>query len=138
VPCPSQPPAAGFEINLAEERRFGFAHVRESVEHDAGRAIPAGGLSRVPVLVVGSPDDKVVPRRSLQKVARRYGGAPLLFPGMGHDMMLDSRWREPADAILDWLDTVRTGEPFLGFKRVELENTAQDYDDKLRAERVRP
>ena len=58
----------------------------------------------VPVLVVGSPDDKVVPRRSLQKVARRYGGAPLLFPGMGHDMMLDSRWREPVDAVLDWLD----------------------------------
>jgi hypothetical protein len=28
----------------------------------------------------------------------------LLFPGMGHDMMLDSRWREPVDAILDWLD----------------------------------
>ena len=58
----------------------------------------------VPVLVVGTPDDKVVPRRSLEKVARRYGGAPLLFPGMGHDMMLDSRWREPVDAILDWLD----------------------------------
>jgi pimeloyl-ACP methyl ester carboxylesterase len=57
-----------------------------------------------PVLVIGSPDDKVVPRRSLQKVARRYGGAPLLFPGMGHDMMLDSRWREPVDAMLDWLD----------------------------------
>jgi pimeloyl-ACP methyl ester carboxylesterase len=61
-------------------------------------------VGEAPVLVVGSPDDKVVPRRSLQNVARRYGGAPLLFPGMGHDMMLDPRWREPADAILDWLD----------------------------------
>jgi pimeloyl-ACP methyl ester carboxylesterase len=57
-----------------------------------------------PVLVVGSPDDKVVPRRALQRVARHYGGAPLLFPGMGHDMMLDARWREPVDAIIDWLD----------------------------------
>jgi hypothetical protein len=28
----------------------------------------------------------------------------LLFPGMGHDMMLDDRWQEPIDAILDWLD----------------------------------
>jgi pimeloyl-ACP methyl ester carboxylesterase len=60
-----------------------------------------------PVLVVGSPDDKVVPRRSLEKVARQYGGAPLLFPGMGHDLMLDARWREPMDAILDWLDKPR-------------------------------
>jgi len=60
-----------------------------------------------PVLVVGSPDDKVVPRRALERVARQYGGAPLLFPGMGHDLMLDARWREPMDAILDWLDKPR-------------------------------
>ena len=41
---------------------------------------------------------------ALTGAARRYGGAPLLFPGMGHDMMLDARWAEPIDAILDWLD----------------------------------
>jgi len=57
-----------------------------------------------PVLVVGTPDDRVVPRSALDRVARRYGGAPLLFPGMGHDLMLDVRWREPVDAILDWLE----------------------------------
>jgi pimeloyl-ACP methyl ester carboxylesterase len=56
-----------------------------------------------PVLVVGSPDDRVVPRASLDRVASRYGGAPLLFPGMGHDLMLDAGWAEPIDAILDWL-----------------------------------
>ena len=43
-------------------------------------------------------------RRALERAARRYGGAPLLFPGMGHDLMLDARWQEPIDAILDWLD----------------------------------
>ena len=53
---------------------------------------------------VGSPDDRVVPASALDRAARRYGGAPLLFPGMGHDLMLDARWREPIDAILDWLD----------------------------------
>jgi pimeloyl-ACP methyl ester carboxylesterase len=56
-----------------------------------------------PVLVAGSPDDRIVPRSSLNKVAARYGGAPLLFPGMGHDMMLDAGWAEPIDAIIDWL-----------------------------------
>jgi len=56
-----------------------------------------------PVLVVGSPDDQVVPRTSLDRTAARYGGAPLLFPGMGHDLMLDAGWAEPVDAILDWL-----------------------------------
>ena len=56
-----------------------------------------------PVLVVGSPDDRVVPRSSLDRTAARYGGAPLLFPGMGHDLMLDATWTEPIEAILDWL-----------------------------------
>ena len=57
-----------------------------------------------PVLVLGSPDDAVVPGSALERAARRYGGAPLLFPGMGHALMLDARWREPVDAVLDWLD----------------------------------
>jgi pimeloyl-ACP methyl ester carboxylesterase len=56
-----------------------------------------------PMLVVGSPNDRVVPRASLDRTAARYGGAPLLFPGMGHDLMLDPNWVEPIDAILDWL-----------------------------------
>jgi pimeloyl-ACP methyl ester carboxylesterase len=56
------------------------------------------------VLVVGSPDDRVVPAAALTRAARRFGSAPLLFPGMGHDLMLDARWREPVDAILDWLE----------------------------------
>jgi pimeloyl-ACP methyl ester carboxylesterase len=65
---------------------------------------PEGPVGQVPVLVVGSPDDRIVPRRALERAARRYGGAPLLFPGMGHDLMLDARWKEPIDAILDWLE----------------------------------
>jgi pimeloyl-ACP methyl ester carboxylesterase len=80
---------------------------------DASRLTPArlpaapdlpAAVGDPPTLVVGSPDDRVVPRSALDRVARRYGGAPLLFPGMGHDMMLDAGWREPIDAILDWLD----------------------------------
>ena len=72
---------------------------RELVTHPA-LPKPVGAP---PVLVVGSPDDRVVPRSSLDRTAARYGGAPLLFPGMGHDLMLDAGWREPIDAILDWL-----------------------------------
>ncbi|MEU0547979.1 alpha/beta fold hydrolase [Micromonospora sp. NPDC005979] len=62
-----------------------------------------------PVLVLGSPDDRVVPASTLTRVARRYGSAPLLFPGMGHDLMLDARWVEPIDAILDWLEKEPAG-----------------------------
>jgi pimeloyl-ACP methyl ester carboxylesterase len=66
-----------------------------------------------PVLVLGSPDDRVVPRTSLDRTAARYGGAPLLFPGMGHDLMLDAAWADPIEAILDWLakELPAAGEP---------------------------
>jgi hypothetical protein len=60
------------------------------------------------MLVVGSPDDKIVPGPVLDRAARWYGGAPLLFPGMGHDLMLDARWAEPLNAILDWLEKPST------------------------------
>nr|WP_221376172.1 alpha/beta fold hydrolase [Actinoplanes polyasparticus] len=73
---------------------------RELVMHDPAPR-PVGDP---PVLVIGSPDDRVVPRTSLDRTATRYGGAPLLFPGMGHDLMLDVARAEPIEAILDWLD----------------------------------
>ena len=64
---------------------------------------PAAPVGDPPTLVVGSPDDRVVPRAALDRTAGRFGGAPLLFPGMAHDLMLDTNWREPIDAVLDWL-----------------------------------
>ncbi|WP_184956894.1 alpha/beta hydrolase [Paractinoplanes abujensis] len=72
---------------------------RELVTHGPAPR-PAGNP---PVLVVGSPDDRVVPRTSLDRTAARYGGAPLLFPGMGHELLLEAAWAEPIAAILDWL-----------------------------------
>jgi pimeloyl-ACP methyl ester carboxylesterase len=68
------------------------------------RQDPEAPVGDPPVLVAGSPDDRVVARAELDRVARRYGGAPLLFPGMGHDLMLDAGWPEPIEAIVDWLE----------------------------------
>jgi pimeloyl-ACP methyl ester carboxylesterase len=84
-------------------RRLGRASARAQWQLAFGPT-PEDPVGDPPVLVVGSPDDRVVSGAALTRVARRYGGAPLLFPGMGHDLMLDARWREPIDAILDWLD----------------------------------
>ncbi|PRY30152.1 alpha/beta hydrolase [Pseudosporangium ferrugineum] len=64
---------------------------------------PADPVGAPPALVVGSPDDRIVTRKALDRAAARFGGAPLLFPGMGHDLMLEPGWQEPIDAILDWL-----------------------------------
>jgi pimeloyl-ACP methyl ester carboxylesterase len=87
----------------AYAKRMGRASTRAQWQLLRGRAAepPVGNP---PVLVVGSPDDRIVAPVALKQAARAYGGAPLLFPGMGHDMMLDARWREPIDAILDWLE----------------------------------
>ncbi|GIF11837.1 alpha/beta hydrolase [Actinoplanes teichomyceticus] len=67
------------------------------------RAVPPRAVGAPPVLVAGSPDDRVVTRGALDRAAAAYGGAPLMFPGMGHDLMLEPNWAEPIDAILDWL-----------------------------------
>ena len=83
--------------------RMGKASWRARQEVVFARS-PEDPVGEPPVLVVGSPDDAVVSQKALDSVARRYGGAPLLFPGMGHDMMLDARWAEPIDAILAWLE----------------------------------
>lgn len=64
---------------------------------------PLGGA---PVLVLASPDDRLVPIRGVRSTAARYGARIEEFPGMGHDLMLDARWRQPIDAMLAWLETV--------------------------------
>jgi alpha-beta hydrolase superfamily lysophospholipase len=100
--------------SLRFRRRQLFSDALPAVRADEylariGRAklLPQGSppppVGNPPVLIAGSPDDRVVPRSSLDRTAARYGAAPLLFPGMGHDLMLDANWVEPIDAILDWL-----------------------------------
>lgn len=84
-------------------KRLGRASSRAQWQLLRGKG-PEDPVGDPPVLVVGSPDDRIVPDSAVRKVAQRYGGAPLLFPGMGHDLMLDARWHEPIDAILDWLE----------------------------------
>jgi pimeloyl-ACP methyl ester carboxylesterase len=60
-------------------------------------------LGSPPVLVLATPDDRLVPIKGVRRTAARYGADVVEFPGMGHDLMLDKRWREPLDAMLDWL-----------------------------------
>jgi pimeloyl-ACP methyl ester carboxylesterase len=66
-------------------------------------------LGAPPVLVLATPDDRLVPVRGVRATAARYGARIEEFPGMGHDLMLDERWREPLKTMLDWLE----GQPAL-------------------------
>lgn len=76
-----------------------------------GRLDPPPPAGEPPVLVAGDPGDKRAPRATLEKVGAHYGVAPLLFQGAGHEMMLNAAWREPLDAILDWLDKLDQDQP---------------------------
>lgn len=61
---------------------------------------PAGGA---PVLVLGTPEDRLVPIGDVRRTARRYGARLEEFPGTGHDLMLDEGWQEPFAAMDRWL-----------------------------------
>ena len=111
-PLGTIPAAFGGRLRLNRRQLFSAALPAEEAEGYQSRISPRRPFKTInpgkavgdpPVLVVGSPDDRVVSRKALDRTAAAYGGAPLLFPGMGHDMMLDAGWAEPIDAILDWL-----------------------------------
>jgi pimeloyl-ACP methyl ester carboxylesterase len=110
-PLGAVPALFGGRLRLSGRQLFSSAERAEAYLGRIERARPlrASGpaprpVGDPPMLVVGSPDDRVVPRKSLDRTAAHYGAAPLLFPGMGHDLMLDNGWSEPIEAILDWLD----------------------------------
>ncbi len=68
----------------------------------------------VPVLVLGAERDAFISPTAVHETARTFGTRAEIVPGMAHAMMLDEGWREVAERILSWLDTVLPadrGEP---------------------------
>ncbi len=56
-----------------------------------------------PMLVVSAEHDhSVVPRDD--RIARYYGADYHLHPGIGHDVMLERKWAEVLQVVLDWVD----------------------------------
>ncbi len=58
------------------------------------------GPVRCPVMVVGTPGDRLVRPADVRRTAAAYGVEPAWFPGMGHDVMLDRGWERVLDAVL--------------------------------------
>lgn len=59
----------------------------------------------VPLLVVGAKDDVLVTPGDVERAASQTHAEIMWVPG-GHDMMLDSTWREVLDDVLNWVGTV--------------------------------
>lgn len=58
---------------------------------------------QAPVLVLGAEHDGLFTVGEQRRTARAYRTEAEVFPGMGHDMMLDQGWEEVADRIDAWL-----------------------------------
>ena len=61
------------------------------------------GPVRAPVLVIGTPDDKMVPVADVRRTAREHGAVPVWFPGIGHDLMLDRGQERVLETVLEWV-----------------------------------
>ena len=97
--------ANGMQVVTVSQREQPSVSVRLLVRA-GGVHKPAGRpLGAAPVLVLATPDDRLIPIRGIRSTAARYGATLQEFPGMGHDLMLDARWREPFDAMIGWLRT---------------------------------
>jgi pimeloyl-ACP methyl ester carboxylesterase len=60
-------------------------------------------VNRVPMLVLGAEHDGIVSHREIRRTAAVYGAEAEIFPGMGHDMMIEPEWQSVAEKIDSWL-----------------------------------
>jgi alpha-beta hydrolase superfamily lysophospholipase len=58
---------------------------------------------QVPVLVLGAEQDTIFTVDEVRRTARAYRTEAEIFPGLGHDMMLDEGWQKVADRIDVWV-----------------------------------
>lgn len=62
-----------------------------------------GRMNKPPLLVMGAEHDHLIPPAQVRMTGTTYDVEPIILPGMGHGVMLESGWRLPADTIADWL-----------------------------------
>lgn len=63
-----------------------------------------GPRPTVSVLIIGAGRDKMVPPQLVKATAAAYGTTPIMFPRMGHDLMLDVDHEEVAATLMDWIE----------------------------------
>jgi pimeloyl-ACP methyl ester carboxylesterase len=70
-----------------------------------------------PVLVLGAERDGFFTVGEVRRTARAYRTEAEVFPGMGHNMMLDHGWEEVADRVHAWLRALPSSAEPLSLER---------------------
>ncbi len=94
--------AASYAARLQDESYLAYLEMILELPHP----------SRVtdPVLVLGAGEDAIFSPAEVEATAHAYRTEAIMFPGMGHDMMLEPDWSNPADAIAAWLARLPLGD----------------------------
>ena len=58
-----------------------------------------------PILALGAELDQTVPAEAVLETGEAYGATRHIFPGVGHNLMLEPSWQEVADCIDQWIQT---------------------------------
>jgi pimeloyl-ACP methyl ester carboxylesterase len=56
---------------------------------------------------MGGGQDVIVPPAFVRRVAAEIERPAVILPDLGHSLMLEDDWRDPADRILAWLQQFR-------------------------------
>ncbi len=56
-----------------------------------------------PILLVGAMNDRIFSQGQMEATAKAYHSKAQLLTNTAHDLMLEDRWQDAADIILNWL-----------------------------------
>lgn len=59
---------------------------------------------KIPMLVIGAKEDKMVFEKEVEDTARKYNAELMMFDNIGHDMMLDVQHEKVSRAIINWIE----------------------------------
>lgn len=68
-------------------------------------SLPRPKRVKTPMLVIGAELDTLIGVREQERLARAYGADLHILADTAHDIMLEARWRESADLLVDWVRT---------------------------------
>ncbi len=66
-------------------------------------SLPNSKKVNTKTLVIGGEDDFLFTPKQMTNTAKKYNTQPVMFEGMGHDIMLDKGWENVAGKVHQWI-----------------------------------